>query len=562
MPIIIEDFTFTYRGNIKPALRNIKGKIADGNFVVLMGHAGAGKSTLCLALNGLIPKFFPGQYQGRVLVNNQEVAQKKVAEMARLVGLVFQDFEAQLFSTNVELEMAFGLENQALPRGEIAERIRRYLSFVGLTNLSDREPASLSGGQKQRLAIGSILALEPNVLVMDEPMTDLDPQGREEILSLVEKIKREGRMLLIVDYEPETALMADQVWLLQDGILVAQGQPEEILVNSNKLKSCGLRPLATVELFQKMSWPHKPLSVSSAMKLIEKYNLCPRRKFAAQPLIRKIPGQSFLEAEGLEFTYPLLGIKALRGIDLSIQEGEFIALLGQNGSGKTTLAKHINGLLRPTAGEIKIKGKPLRAYSRREMASLVGYVFQNPDHQIFANTVKEEVGFGLRMMREESKKIEQRVEEALGIVGLPGYEEKNPFTLTKGERQRVAVASILAAQPQMIILDEPTTGLDYLQQRSMMEMLKILHKKGHTILIITHSMWVAAEYAQRIILMKDGRVLADGPTREVFFNEGLLAEAALRPPALVQLSNWLGTRALSVEEMVEELKENNFLIKG
>jgi energy-coupling factor transport system ATP-binding protein len=239
---------------------------------------------------------------------------------------------------------------------------------------------------------------------------------------------------------------------------------------------------------------------------------------------------------------------------LGIREGEFIAILGQNGSGKTTLAKHFNGLLKPTSGRALVQGRPSTEHSHRELARLVGYVFQNPDHQIFARTVREEVGFGLAMQGENPKAVEKRVAEALEAVGLAGYEHKVPFTLTKGERQRVAVASVLAVSPQVIILDEPTTGLDYHHQRNTMELLKRLNKRGHTIIMITHSMWVAAEYAERIVILKEGRILADGPTRAVFADEARLAEASLRPPSLVQLSNWLGTQALTVEQMVQELR--------
>ncbi len=202
--ISIEDLTFTYRQSEQPALRNIQGQMEDGTTVVVMGHGGAGKSTFCCSLNGLVPRFFRGEYQGRVLVKGQEVARHKVSDMSRIVGLVLQDFEAQLFSTNVELEMAFGPENHCLPRSEIDRRIQRYLAFIGLERLRHREPATLSGGQKQRLAIGSVLALEPKILVMDEPTTDLDPQGREEVLSIAGRIREEGRMLLVVDHEPET----------------------------------------------------------------------------------------------------------------------------------------------------------------------------------------------------------------------------------------------------------------------------------------------------------------------------------------------------------------------
>ncbi len=553
--VSIEDLTFTYRGSGRPALQNINGQIEDGTFVIVMGHGGAGKSTLCCALNALVPKFFRGEYKGRVLVKGKEVAQHKVAEMSHLVGLVLQDFEAQLFSTNVELEMAFGPENHCQPRQEIERRIQRYLAFVGLEKLRQREPASLSGGQKQRLAIGSLLTLEPEILVMDEPTTDLDPEGREEILSVANSIREEGRMLLIVDHEPEIAARADQVWLMRDGRLVAAGSPAEILVDAPMLESCGIKSPPTVELFHSLGWPGEPITVEAAMGLIQQHDLARRRegKLTAIPS-QPARGSLILEAEGLGYIYPTHHVEALRGVDLSIREGEFIAILGQNGSGKTTLAKHFNGLLKPTFGRILVRGKPTTEYSHRELAQLVGYVFQNPDHQIFAKTVREEVGFGLKVFGENPNAIEKRVAEALEIVGLQGYEKKVPFTLTKGERQRVAVASVLAVQPRVIILDEPTTGLDNRHQRNTMEVLRRLNKCGHTVIVITHSMWVAAEYTDRTIVLKDGSVLLDGPTRLIFANEARLAEASLRPSSLLRLSNWLGTQALTMEQMVKELK--------
>jgi energy-coupling factor transport system ATP-binding protein len=555
LAISIEDLTFTYQGNERPALQNIQGEIEEGTFLAVMGHGGAGKSTLCCGLNALVPKFFRGKYQGRVLVRGQEVARHRVSEMSRLVGLVLQDFEAQLFSTNVELEMAFGPENHCLPRQEIERRIQRYLSFVRLEKLRNREPATLSGGQKQRLAIGSVLALEPRILVMDEPTTDLDPLGRQEVLSVAKSIREEGRMLLIVDHEPETAVTADQVWLMRDGRVVSQGLASEVLVDGSTMESCGIKPLPMVELFHSMNWPGNPLTVDAAIELIQKHHLTRRRKMKAKTVsFVSSKGSSILKAEELRYTYPTYYVEALRGIDLFIQEGEMIAILGQNGSGKTTLAKHFNGLLKPSSGRMWVQNKSTTAYSHRELARWVGYVFQNPDHQIFARTVAEEVGFGLKMQAETPKTIEKRVTEALEVVGLQGYEQKGPFALTKGERQRVAVASVLAAQPQVIILDEPTTGLDYRHQRNMMEMLKRLNRSGHTIIIITHSMWVATEYANRTIVMNDGRILSDGPTRAIFSDENRLAEASLSPPSLVRLSNWLGTQALTVQQMVQELK--------
>lgn len=550
--ISIQDLSFTYAETTRPALRHVNGEVEEGTYVVVMGHEGAGKSTLCCSLNALVPRFFRGEYSGRVLVYGVEVAKARVAEMARRVGLVLQDFEAQLFSTSVELEVAFGPENLRLPRDEIERRIDRYLRFVGLEQMRRREPASLSGGQKQRLAIASVLALEPPVLVMDEPTTDLDPIGREEVLSVADLLRQERRTLLVVEQDPETAVDADQVWLMREGEVVAQGAPRQVLTDLTLLESCGVQPPPTVALFRALGWPGQPLTVEEAIALIQKHDL-------ARPRPLEVPTPSadsrpiILELRDVDYVYPTRAVEALKGVNLQIREGEFLAIVGQNGSGKTTLAKHLNGLLKPTRGEVLFRGRPLGEIRRTEMARHVGYVFQNPDHQIFSNTVREEVGFSLRVAGMDARTIEERVAEALAVVGLSGYEDQVPFTLTKGERQRVAVASVLAAQPQVIILDEPTTGLDYRHQRSMMEMLRDLHRRGHTVIIITHSMWVAAEYAERVVVMKDGQILLDAPTRLAFAQERVLAEASLRPPPLLRLGNWLGTSGLTLEAMVEEL---------
>jgi energy-coupling factor transporter ATP-binding protein EcfA2 len=554
--VSIENLSFTYSGKDTPALNNIQARIEDGSLVCIMGHGGAGKSSLCYSLNALIPKFFRGSYQGRVVVKGIEAAHSNVAGLSRRVGVVFQDFESQLFSTNVELEMAFGPENHSLPHSEIEKRIQRYLKAINLEHCRGRQPATLSGGQKQRLAIGSVLTMEADILVLDEPTTDLDPQGAEEVLAIARNLRQEGRTLVIVAPEPEMAVEADVVWLMREGELVAQGSPKEILTDLSKLSSSGIKPPALVELFQTMNWPGRPLTVAEAMDLIDRHNLAQKHRDKCPPedFIRT-EGPYILQAEGLEYSYAFHEIKALRGINWKVKEGEFVALLGQNGSGKTTLAKHCNGLLKSTAGRMLVHGKPTGAFSHKDLAQEVGYIFQNPDHQIFAKTVEEEICFGLKVLGKDPKTVRERMVEALEVVELQGYEKQLPFTLTKGERQRVAVASVLAVQPRVIILDEPTTGLDYIHQRRMMELLKRLNERGHTIIIITHSMWVAAEYAQRTVVLKEGAIILDGPTRHVFAQEAKLAGASLSPPPLVQISNRLGLRALTLEQMVKELKE-------
>ncbi|MBP9561042.1 MAG: energy-coupling factor ABC transporter ATP-binding protein [Syntrophorhabdaceae bacterium] len=552
--VSIKSLSFTYQNTKKPAIKDINGEIRSGEFVVIMGHGGAGKSTLCYTLNGIIPRFYKGDYRGTVSIASKYTTEYKINEMARTVGLVFQDFEAQLFSTNVELEIAFGLENMGLSREEIKRRIDNYIGFLGLEGKRNADPSVLSGGQRQRLAIGSVIAMEPSVVVMDEPTTDIDPLGRADVLSLAGLLRERKRTLLMTDYDPDTSINADQLWLLKDGEVVAQGQPRRYLTDEELLLSCGVMPPQTVSLFNRMGWQGAPLTMEEAKDLIEKNNLVKRCPYK-EHIVDDLGSDSFfIEAKDLCFRYPGAYGDTLTNINLGIKKGEFVAILGQNGSGKTTLAKHFNRLLKPTSGEMVIDGRSTTRYRQNELARIVGYVFQNPDHQIFASTVREEVGFGLKNIGEGSETIKRSVEEALAVVGLTGYEDKSPFVLTKGERQRVAVASILSVKPEIIILDEPTTGLDYLHQRDSLEMLKGLNKKGHTIIIITHSMWIVEEYAGRCIVMKNGRILDDGATRSVFANEARLAQASLVPSPIVRLSNWLGTDAITVEGLARELK--------
>jgi energy-coupling factor transport system ATP-binding protein len=265
-------------------------------------------------------------------------------------------------------------------------------------------------------------------------------------------------------------------------------------------------------------------------------------------------GEPVIEVEGLTHRYPN-GVVALEGVDLTVRRGEFLAVLGQNGSGKTTLVKHFNGLLKPTEGTVLAGGEKTTEQGLRRLGQTVGYVFQNPDHQIFSDTVFDEVAFGPKIREMEESEIEERVEEALAAVSLEGRGDEDPFGLTKGERQRVAVASVLAVRPEVLILDEPTTGLDYAEQRSMMDLVKSLNETGSTIIAVTHTMWVVAEYAHRAVVVRDGRVALQGTVREVFAEEDELRDASLRSPHIVSFGNAFGYPVLSVEEMLKVTEE-------
>jgi energy-coupling factor transport system ATP-binding protein len=553
--VAIKELKFRYRGEKILALDGVSLDIAKGEFLVIMGASEAGKSTLAACFNGLIPHYMKGAIKGDVIVQGVNTADSSVPQLAEQVGIVFQDFEAQLFSTNVELEIAFGPENFAVDRDEIGRRIDENLAYVGLEEFRNRPPFTLSGGQKQKLAIASVLAMRPNILVMDEPTTDLDPISKQGIFDITNQLRqRDDITLIVVEHETEEVLHADRVALIQDGKLVRVASSQEILREIDLLEELGVMPLGIPKFFKKMENAELPLTPDEGLNTFEKtgweisetkYNqILDKEKLAAQH-----DEQPIIQCRGLEHTYPN-GVKALNGIDLDIYQGEIVAIVGQNGSGKTTLAKHLNGLLMPTAGEAKVNGLDTQKQGVFKIGQKVGYVFQNPDHQIFSELVYEEVAFGPRLREVPEEEVEQRVKEALEAVGLTGFEEEDPFSLTKSGRQRVAVASVLAVQPDVLILDEPTTGLDYKEQRSMMDMVRRLNDQGSTIIFVTHHMWVVAEYAHKVFVIKDGRMLLDGPTRQVFAQEETLEASYLRPPHFVQFSNRLGKTFLNPDEMI------------
>jgi energy-coupling factor transport system ATP-binding protein len=495
--------------------------------------------------------------RGEVLIEGRSTSEGKVGEFAKDVGLVFQDFEAQLFSTNVALEVAFGPENFEVDREEMVRRVESVLSQVRLEGFDDRQPATLSGGQKQRLAIASVLAMEPRILCLDEPTTDLDPIGKLGIFEIAEDLKnRDDVTLIVVEHETEETLDADRIIVLRDGKIVADRPAREVLRDVELLEESSVMPLGVVRFFREKGVGEEqlPLTPEEGLEQFEArgWRVSPERHrelVEADEVRERGYGEPLIEVEGLSHRYPN-GVVALEGVDLEVRKGEFLAVLGQNGSGKTTLVKHFNGLLGPTEGSVRVEGEETVELGIRRLGQRVGYVFQNPDHQIFSDTVFDEVAFGPKVRGFEEDEIKERVTEALAAVGLEGREEEDPFGLTKGERQRVAVASVLAVRPEVLILDEPTTGLDHAEQRSMMDLVRRLNEAGSTIIVVTHTMWVVAEYAHRAVVMKDGKMVLSGTVREVFAQEEKLREAALRPPHIVSMGNSLGHTVLSVAEML------------
>jgi energy-coupling factor transport system ATP-binding protein len=538
----LRDVSFTYRGASVPALRDVSLRVHRGEMVVVMGATGAGKSTLAKCISRSIPQFQPGILTGGIAVLGRDVAAATVSDLAGSVALVSQDFEAQLFSTTVRHEVAFGMEQLGVPRAEMSERLTEALAVVGLSGFDGRDPITLSGGEKQRLAIAALLALEPSVLVLDEPTTDLDPLGKTEVFAALAAVRARGAAILLVEHETAAAERADRLVLMADGAIVADDAPATLLADVDRLDAIGVRPLDLDRLARARGWADRPADVAAAATRL----VARPAPVSAPPAALAAP---LVQADRITHAYTPERV-ALDGVSLTVAAGEFVALIGQNGSGKTTLAKCLNGLISPQRGTVRLRGVELTSVPVTRIATEIGYVFQNPDQQIFAATVQEEVGFALANLGVPAEEAAGRVAAVLDAVGLAGCEALDPFLLGKGQRQRLAVASLLVLEPAALILDEPTTGLDYREQRHLLELLAGLHRRGLTVVVITHSPWVVAEYAERGVVLRDGKVAYDGPLRELFAQEALLEASHFRLPDATRVGRRLGFTPLSVDELL------------
>lgn len=555
------------------SLKRVNLTVEKGKFVVLMGRTGAGKTTLSLCLNGLIPQLMQGNLTGEVIVAGKETSKYRVQELAKQVGLVLQEAESQIVGRTVEEDVAFGPRNFGVPIEEVHRRVEQALESVQLREHNGRSTAELSGGEKQRLVIAGVLAMEPEIMVLDEPTSELDPEGRVEIYRALDGLRRErDRTLLVIEHSSEEILQrADEIVVLNHGVIAWQGAPEKLFRIIPLLQEFGIKPLPVSLLgweYYQRGWIELkdiPLDVASAESLIRRLTSKQKLRNVKDLLVKPIeikevhqeetekkPAQSspLIQVNQLIHQYES-GQMAIQGIDLVVQKGEFVALVGSNGAGKTTLAKHLNGLLRPTQGEVIIKGMNTKEYDTAHLAQTVGYVFQNPDHQIFSVSVEKELEFGLKNAGFHSREIKDRITQALELTGLEKFREVHPYTLGKGERQLIAVASVLALTPEILVIDEPTTGLDWMGVQKIMELLQQLHRTGTTILMISHDMDIVAEYTERVIVLQKGHVLRDAPTWETLGNSEILRRAAILPPQICALSQRimdLGLRPTSAEE--------------
>ena len=522
--IEINNVTFTYAESKKPALNDVSLSIKDSEFILIAGPSGCGKSTLCRCINGLVPSFYGGKISGSVTVQNINTLHTPTKEMAKTVGMVFQDPENQLIATDVEREIAFGLENLGLSKTLMAKRIEEVLDTVGIDHLRHRQISTLSGGEKQKTAIASVLVLHPEILVLDEPTSELDPKGAEEVIQLVKRLNEEfGLTVLLVEHRIDRVLQSvDRLILMNNGMIAYDDNPRDWIHHvGDTLPDIGVPPITrlSVALQKKNIDTKTPLTIKEGRQNFSSVFKAKKFKKPDFSSIRKSKNSndSVVTIKNLWYKYtdsPTI----LRGINLSISKGEFVSLVGRNASGKTTLAKMLNGLLKPTKGTVEINGINTTKTSVENLARDVGYVFQDPNVHLFADSVEEEITFMMHNLGFSPKSIEESLEKMLTQFNLNYCRYAYPRSLSTGEKQRVALSSVLAANPQLLILDEPTRGLDYELKKTLMHRLKTYQQNGGTILLITHDIELIAEFGERVILISEGNLVADGTKHEVLSN--------------------------------------------
>ena len=555
------NFSWKYLGSSNWVLRNINLKISKGEFIGIMGPSGAGKTTLALSINGLIPKRIAGYLKGEVRVLGNSTTQAELYELTRKVGVVFQDPEAQFISMKVRNELAFGLENYGIPPNEIEERINDVAEVLGICNLLEKSPTELSGGQKQRVAIASVLVMRPEIIVLDEPVSDLDPIGKEQVYETISVLRKEsGATIIVIDHEVEYLLRnADRLILLRDGEIILDLPPDEFVERVELVEECGETVPEVSKLIhmlkKKGKWSHKiPITVDELISRKEEIlnSLILDRVNSDNVSSQVCFGSELIEVEKVSFIYPD-GTEALSNISLTVREGEFLAIVGANGSGKTTLAKHLNGLLTPTSGRLKVCGIEVPGPKTKDLSRYVGYVFQNPDHQLFCRTVYEELLFSPLQMGFSKKEAEEIADMVLKQLNLTPWRDEHPFFLGKGQRRRLAVGAVLTIKPRILIVDEPTTGQDWTGSVDMMNLLKRLNIENKiTTIIITHEMKVVTRYCNRVIAMRDGKILYDGDVRKFFGNLDLVEQSGVKPTQITHLFSTMlrdiGKIPLTVEE--------------
>jgi energy-coupling factor transport system ATP-binding protein len=523
-PLVIEDLSFKYRTRSELAIENISLELKPGELLLIAGSSGCGKTTLARCINGLIPRSYRGERKGKVLLYGREIAEMLIPEMAQMVGTLLQDPERQIVSSNVFNEVAFGPENLGLPRNEIIDRVERALHRLHIEHLRDRETFNLSGGEKQKVALAGVLAMNPSILLLDEPLASLDPASAQEALEVFRSLADEGRTVILVEHRVE-----DAISIKPDRLLYMEG---------GKIKYLGSITDLPMEIDHKQVKLPAEWVVKRVKSIQEEVHV---------PLLREetsTDGEPLVVFEDVDFRYNEDSPLVLQNVNLKINRGDLIAVLGPNGAGKSTLVKHAIGLLKPTRGRVLVEGTDTRKMSVAQIARVLGYVFQSPTHMLYAPTVREELEFGPKNLGYADDLISKSVAESLSTVNLKEFKEYPPLALSFGQQKRTTIAAVLAMRSKIMVLDEPTAGQDFANYTRFMTTLCGTSNGGHSVLsenfaatlFITHDLDLAVTYANRVLLFGDKHVVADGAPEDVLKDTDLLLKYRVRSTSLLRLN--------------------------
>lgn len=582
-----EQVRFQYKkrdvdGNVIATEEILKGvdiTIKKGEFIALLGRNGSGKTTFSKQLNAILRPS-----EGTVTVDEMGTKDAdKLYEIRQRVGMVFQNPDNQMVAANVEEEVAFGPENLGMESDTIVARVKQALEQVRMWKRRKTAPNHLSGGQKQRIAIAGILAMHPDYIVLDEPTAMLDPKGRKEVMEALQRLNQEQEMtVILITHDMEEAALASRVILLADGQMRFDGRPEKFFGADALLAEMGMeaplsyrvRKLIDSDVFEKKIGDARveEATIDKREKVAE-YDKTGREWEASSELVDKKKNKK-AEAETDEKNQDLLSLQhvsyiyspgtayekvALDDVNLSLGKGEIVGLAGHTGSGKSTMIQFLNGLLKPTSGTVTFEGKDIHAkgYSGNYLRSKVGMVFQYPEHQMICDTVWEDVAFGPSKQGLTGEACETRVEEALRFVDLPEkYYQASPLQLSGGQKRRVAIAGVLAMHPEYIILDEPAAGLDAAGKREIFDRIRRMSREqGIGVLLVSHSMEDLAEYADRIIVLDDGKKILDDRPAQIFAKRETLADCGLDVPETVKLADKLRANGYQIPQNVIREKE-------
>jgi energy-coupling factor transport system ATP-binding protein len=511
--IEISDLSFTYENRTDAALDKVSLAIENRDFLLLAGASGSGKSTLIKCINGLIPHRYVGEYSGDVKVRGLLVPDSRFLQLSLTVGTVLQEADKQLVSSIVEDDVAFGPGNLALPQPEIERRVKQGLDSMDILGLRERSIFAISGGQRQRVAISDVLAMEPDILLFDEPLANLDSNGVHLMQSIFRTLHEAGKTIIVSEHRTEEVLRAKptRVAVIDKGRLIADSEDPKVLRKFRGVLKVPAEYVIGNDLETTFTSSNIPVAPQTPSR------------------------EELIRVEDLNFEYSG-GIKALQHINLTIHAGERVALLGNNGAGKSTLALSLVALLKPTDGHILVRGKETRDLSTAEIARTLCLVFQSPFSMLFAKTVRDELSFGPKNLGFTAEEISKIVPETASRCSIGHLLDKSPFASSFGEKKRICVASVLTMQPECIILDEPTAGQDYRSYSNFMNFICSLKEHVKSFVVITHDPDLAIEYTDRAIVLNDGKIIADGPTHTVLADPTILKEGAIRKTSLIELS--------------------------